>query len=183
MICPYQPCGSHTSCIGCMYDPQGRKMTFEQFDEQNHRVTCGDCKFCNPSADLDSVESTCKRLDHKHIKFAVPYFKSYDCGQLSGFLCSDFQPKESCRWLHRHWQPEFIHEKAKQREGGTIALCLDGDTSIRYYVDGMDFFYGRFVENGELKWIKKQYYKRSKESTIGYKLITERNLKKDKAMA
>ena len=29
-------------------------------------------------------------------------------------------------------------------------------------------------DEGNLKWIKKQYYKRSRKSPIGYELVTER---------
>lgn len=174
--CPYKPCGDNINCIGCINDPQKRHMTEEQFQDIWCHLGCGDCKFCNPLADIDTVESQCKRLDHKHIQFAVPWFKSYDCGQHSGGVCSDFEPNEWELWLYRHWQPEFLNIDRKKQCLGKVGLCLDKDQSVRYYVDANDFYYETFLnEDGSLKWIEKKYYKRDKKSPIGYKLVTEIN--------
>lgn len=176
--CPYAPCGSNNTCIGCKYDPQKRNMDSEIFKDYCCHLGCGDCKYCNPSADLDSVESNCKRIDHKHIQFTKPWFKSYDCGQLGGGICNDFEPKEGLFWLYNHWKPEF---KVKFMKGfnttrKVVGLCLDKDQSIRYYVNYKDFFYNTFKnDDGSLKWLYKQYYKQSRKSPIGYVLITEKN--------
>ena len=176
--CPYKPCGSNENCIGCCYDPQQREMTSEMFWDMNCHLGCGDCKFCDPKGDLDGVKSPCKRIDHKHIQFSVPWFKSYDCGQRSGGICNDFEPKEWKLWLYRHWKPEFKDKtKGKQLSSipRTVDLCLDKDQSIVYKVKAEDFFYNTFLdENGNLKWIEKMYYKRSRKSPIGYELIHEK---------
>ena len=179
MQCPYKPCGSNDNCIGCCYDPEQRTMSKEMFWDMNCHLGCGDCKHCNPSADLEGVESKCKRLDHKHLQFAVPWFKSYDCGQQNSSICSDFEPNEWELWLYRHWKPEFLEEE-KGKGSSTIpryvGLCIDKDQSVRYFVKAEDFYYGTFLnEDGSLKWIKKMYYKQSRKSPIGYKLITEWN--------
>lgn len=175
--CPYLPCGSNENCIGCCYDPQERPMTKEMFWDANCHLGCGDCKYCNPSADMDSIESPCKRIDHKHIQFAVPWFKSYDCGQRSGGICSDFEPNEWELWLYRHWKSEFKdieHGKGSSTIPRYVGLCLDKDQSIRYYVNADDFYNNTFKESdGSLKWVKKEYYKQSRKSPIGYVLVTE----------
>ena len=177
--CPYKPCGSNENCIGCMYDPQKRNMSKEKFWDMNCHLGCGDCKYCNPKGDMDNIESPCKRIDHKHLQFAVPWFKSYDCGQGSGGICSDFEPNEWQLWLYRHWKPEF--KDKKYRKGSsilprTVALCIDKDQSVRYHVYAKDFYYNTFRnEDGSLKWIYKEYYKQSRKSPMGYKLVREYN--------
>lgn len=173
ITCPYKPCGSNENCIGCNLDPEKRIMSSEMFWDMNCHLGCGDCKYCNVKADLDGEESTCKRIDHKHIQFAKPYFKSYDCGQRSAILCSDFEPNEWELWLYRHWKREFL---GKVSTDGYIGLCLDKDQSVRYFVTKEDFFYNTFLnEDGSLKWKKKMYYKQSRKSPIGYELIIEWN--------
>lgn len=176
--CPYVPCGSNDACIGCKYDTKKRSMNSEMFKDCCCHLGCGDCKYCNPSADLDNVESRCKRLDHKHIQFAIPWFKSYDCGQLSGGICEDFEPNEWEFWLFNHWKPEYKKSFCKGNNGTkkTVGLCLDKNQSVRYYVDYMDFFYNTFKnDDGSLKWIYKQYYKQCKKSPMKYILVTEYN--------
>ena len=175
--CPYKPCGSNINCLGCIHDPEKRPMDIETFKDCNSHLGCGDCRFCDPKGDMDSIESPCKRIDHKHYQFAVPWFKSYDCGQLGHCICSDFEPKRSNLWLYRHWKPEFIKEYDKSPTSDeTISLCIDKDQSVRYHINFKDFFYNTFKnKDGSLKWIYKMYYKRSKESAIGYKLVKEYN--------
>lgn len=180
--CPYLPCGSNENCIGCCCDPQKRPMTKEMFWDINCHLGCGDCKYCNPSANMDSIESPCKRIDHKHIQFAVPWFKSYDCGQYSGGICSDFEPVEWKLWIYRHWKSEFKDEKYSKGSSTIpryVALCLDKEQSIRYYVNAKDFYNNTFRDaNGSLKWIKRCYYKQSRKSPTGYKLVWEYNNEK-----
>ena len=151
------------------------------YDEWCH-LGCGDCEYCNSKADMDGVESQCKRIDHKHLQFAVPWFKSYDCGQLSGITCADFKPLEIRKWLYEHWVSIDDYMRAYEEiEGkpyvrGYLGLCIDKDTSVRYYVNYKDFFYNKFLnEDGSLKWVKKCYYKRSKKSPTGYELVWEYN--------
>lgn len=182
--CPYlinNKCGLNDNCIGCIYDPQKRQMTSEMFWNMNCHLGCGDCKYCNPKADMVGIESNCKRLDHKHYQFAIPWFKSYDCGQRSGGICSDFEPNEWELWLYRHWKTEFKdikHSKGSSTIPRYVGLCIDKDQSVRYYVYADDFYNNTFKNtDGSLKWVYKQYYKRSKKSAIGYKLIKEYNKK------
>lgn len=146
------------------------------FDECWCRLEHGEC--VHFKVDADRNESTCKRLDHKHIKFWKPYFKSYDCGQFMGNVCRDFEPrKESVPWLYNHWQgwdDYWDGEEPKPNE--TIPLVLDGNFSVMYHVLKTDFINNTFLnDDGSLKWIKRQYYKRSRKSPIGYELVTETN--------
>lgn len=56
-----------------------------------------------------------------------------------------------------------------------IPVCLNHDQSVRYFIKYSDFYFDTmFDEQGNLKWISKQYYKRTKDSPIGYRLVTER---------
>ena len=139
-------------------------------------VGCGSCKHFNVRADMDGVESTCKRIDHKHIQFAKPWFKSYDCGQQSSIMCNDFEPAERCVDLCRRWTDpiDYACKGDESRIKGKVWLCLDKDQSVRYAVTMRDFWYGTFLnEDGSLKWIEKMYYKRSKKSPICYELVRE----------
>lgn len=45
----------------------------------------------------------CKRIDHKIVRFAVPWFKSYDNGQFRGCICSEFEPADWCVYAKAHW--------------------------------------------------------------------------------
>lgn len=139
-------------------------------------LRCGDCVFFNVRADMDGVESQCKRLDHKKYRFAVPWFKSYDCGQFTGTVCRDFVPdRVLCPYLASHWTGFDAYYGAISPDD-MIALAIDGDQSVRYNVRRIDFVDNTFLdEHGALKWIKKCYYKRSRSSPTGYELITEYN--------
>ena len=126
--------------------------------------------------DADRTESTCKRLDHKYIKFAFPWFKSYDCGQLSGTVCNDFEPSDTVPWLKAHWKGWSDYWEDEDPTKGKIWLILDDDRSVRYAVSRKDFVEGSFLdEEGNLKWIEKEYYKMSRSSPTGYILVHERN--------
>ena len=152
----------------------------ENIYECHCHLGCGDCKYHQCDAERRE-DTTCKRLDHKHIQFAVPWFKSYDCGQQSAITCADFEPRESRKWLYEHWvsMDDYIsaYEEVEKRPylaDKTIGLCIDGDQSVRYYVRREDFHNNTFLNaDGSLKWVKKQYYKKSRKSPIGYELVTE----------
>ena len=146
-------------------------MTLETFMDEWCCLQHGQCKHFNVRANLPGVQSTCKKLDHKHVKFAVPWFKSYDCGQTASHICKEFEPADTQVWLKNYWSPSFLGYYAPE---GIVWLTLDDDTSIRYGVPAKDFYEGTFMnDDGSLKWIKKQYYKRSRKSPIGYELVTE----------
>lgn len=145
----------------------------ELFEENWSCLQCGQCRFFNVNADRQV--STCKRLDHKHIKFATPWFKSYDCGQFSGTVCKDFQPSDTVPWLKDHWKGwDDYWDGEKQK--GMIPLIIDNDKSVRYLVSREDFVNGTFLNSdGSLKWIEKQYHKQSRKTPTGYILIHERS--------
>ena len=142
------------------------------FEDEWCCLQCGQCKWFK--VDADRTTSTCKRIDHKHIRFAFPWFKSYDCGQFAPFVCKDFEPSDTCPWLKDHWKGWDDYWQGEE-PSGTISFILDGDTSIRYKVSRKDFVDGTFLDpEGNLKWIEKEYYKQSRKSSIGYVLIHEK---------
>lgn len=148
----------------------------EVFAENWCCLTCGQCKYFQVDADLENKKSICKRIDHKHIKFAKPWFKSYDCGQTWGTPCRDFQPADWCIWLKKHWvsYDDYCQDREPK---GTVCFCVDNDFSVRYAVKTEDFVDGKmFDENGNLKWIGKMYYAQrrdKKKFPTGYELVYE----------
>lgn len=148
-------------------------------------LRCNDCKFYKANADMDKVESTCKRINHKTVKFAVPWFKSYDCD--FGTICSDFEPNPNYPALVKEWNELGGFQKwwqlwveqwlPYQKIDKYVYFTLNGDTSIRYGVWLMDYVTGNmYNEDGSLKAETKQYYvrcKKSKSHPIGYKLVEE----------
>lgn len=126
-------------------------------------LSCIHCKLFNIHADQPQVESKCKRIDHKKVKFAVPWFKSYDCGR-DHIICSDFIPahpeyadlKEwTCfddfwKMYVEAWLP---YKNTKMYIGFTIG----NDTRIRYRVPLMQFISGSMIQNGVLKAEQKVY--------------------------
>ena len=142
-------------------------------NEEWLRLMCGDCKHFSVSADRQ--ESKCKRIDHKTIKFAIPWFQLYDCGEFKCSICNDFVPQERCVWLHKNWTKveDFINVPTLNNSD-TVALTLNNDTSLCYYVSSYDWFYGSFLnKDGTLRWLKKCYYRQSRKSPIGYELVWE----------
>lgn len=145
------------------------------FEENWSCLQCGQCRFFK--VDADRSVSTCKRLDHKNIKFAVPWFKSYDCGQYSSIVCREFEPSDTVPWLKDHWKGWDDYWDGEE-QNGFIHLILNDDKSVRYAVRRKDFVDNTFKEpDGSLKWIYKEYYKQTRKSPIGYELIKERNPK------
>lgn len=166
--CPYEPCGSHEYCIGCVHDPEKREMTYEEFIDLNAYICCHDCQYCDVRGEQPNVVSPCKRIDHKTIQRAIPWFKSYDC---NGSICSEFIPVAHRKWLKNHWKPDFNRRPV---DGSVITLVLNGDQSVRYEVTKESWWDGSFKdENGNLKWIRKYYCVRSKISPTGYEIEYE----------
>lgn len=129
-------------------------------------LACGQCKFWGKN---------CKRIDHKHFQFAKPWFRCYDEGQYASYCCRDFVPADWCVWLKQHWTSldDYYGEDVDK---GYVALCIDGDQSVRYYVLRKDWNNNTFVDdNGKLKWCRKMYYKIDRSSPIGYRLVEETN--------
>ena len=145
----------------------------ELFEEKWCCLQCGQCRWFKVDAYQPGVESICKRIEHKHFKFAVPWFKVYDCGRTNGIVCRDFEPAEYVKWLRDHWVSYDDYYQGDKPKG-LVFLTIDEDTSVRYGVLAKDFVDGTFIdENGELKWVQKKYYKRTKHSPTGYILATE----------
>lgn len=179
MTCPYQPCGSNENCVGCCEDPQQRPMTLAELYDINPWIRCFNCIHYNGLAHLPDRVSRCKRLDHKHVKFYTPWFKSYDC---DGPICADFQPDTLAKWLYRHWRPEFIRDYLKEYLAERpvnchVPLILDGDRSVLYHVRYEDYFNGTFLnEDGSLKWVNRQFLRkvaRKSSDGLGFHLVTE----------
>lgn len=147
--------------------------------EECCHIGCGDCKYFQVDADRRQ-DVTCRRIDHKRVKFAVPWFKSYDCGQQSGIICADFVPAKWHKWLFEHWTSiedycrEYEEVEGRPRVRGMLWLCLDGNTDVEYGVDYLDFYNGTFAgPDGKPMWKERRYYKRSRKSPIGYELVYE----------
>ena len=143
-------------------------------------LRCGDCEYFLVNADMDNVESKCKRIDHKKIQFAVPFFKSYDCNQFSGCICSDFKPNEhrkhTCEnWTNfeDYWKLYVEQWLPYQNMNKNKGFVLNRNTEVRYYVPLLKFVYGDMFQGGKLMAVEKVYYKRC-NTGCGYKLVREK---------
>lgn len=142
---------------------------------------CGDCKYFKVNAEQENIVSTCKRIDHKKIKFTIPFFKSYNCGQFASMICSDFQPHDwnlnACKeWtsFEDYWDAYVEQWLPYKNTNKTTAFTLKGDTSVRYHVPLLDYIYGRMIKDNKLMAVEKSYYKQDRSPTgFGYKLIVE----------
>lgn len=119
----------------------------------------------------------CKRIDHKTIKFAIPWFKAYD--YTCHAICSDFEPAAYMKYANEHWTCFEDYWKGYveqwlpyQNTNVNVYFTLHGDTSVRYGVPLMDFVNGTMLDNGVLKAVEKMYYKRTNKG-FGYKLVRE----------
>lgn len=128
---------------------------------------------------MDGVSSACKRIDHKTVKFAKPWFKSYDCGDQHG-ICGAFEPEPLRSPVIAERWCGFEKYIALKAEAGDLRyplrpvwFCINNDFSIRYGVDYWDFVNGEMIKDGYLMCKKKQYYRISRKSPIGYELMTE----------
>lgn len=131
---------------------------------------CGNCIY------YGTHTSPCtKRIDHEKIKFATPFFKSYDRNQFSGIVCSDFVPRyNSDNFNFQDYWNDYVEVWLPYSNTNILIwFTLNEDISVRYGVKLMDYVYGTMYDsNGNLKAIKKKYYKKTKDG-FGYKLITE----------
>lgn len=140
-------------------------------DGEVDNLHCGSCRHF-------SYTSPCqKRIDHKTVKFAVPWFKTYDCNQFSGVVCSDFEPSRSFVFLDKTWRgfdyywPRFVEQWGAPKY---IPFVLDGNTKIRYHVKTEHFVFGdKLFVNGKLNAYERQFYVPSRKSMIGYRLVTQ----------
>ena len=140
------------------------------------RVSCGQCIYFKVNADLPHVTSMCKRLDHKHLQFALPWFKSYDCGKGWGGICREFEPDAMLHPdLAKNWQG--YDARFPEGQKGLMGIIADGDTSVRYMVEKEKFADGSFLlADGNLDYVEKMYYRRCKPDAahpLGYMLVHE----------
>ena len=146
----------------------------ELFEESWCCLQCGQCRWFKSNAEQPTVESTCKRIDHKKFRFAMPWFKSYDCGRSHGIVCRDFEPASWCKWLKEHWVSYDDYYQGDKPSFPLIGFTLGNDTTVRYMVKSEDFINNTFIDSdGNLKWVRKMYYKKSRKSPTGYELVTE----------
>ena len=149
---------------------------------------CGDCVYFRVDADrvnadqinINQENILCKRIDHKKVKFAISWFKSYDCGQSFHLPCADFIPKHLDYADAKEWSgfEDFwkVYVKAwlpYENEDILLWFCLNDDTQVRYGVPLKKFLDGTMIQDGILMAIKKQYYKRQHKNDIGYTIINE----------
>lgn len=150
----------------------------EDLRENWASLRCGECTFFRVNADCEGVVSKCKRIDHKKIRFAVPWFKSYDCGQFNSNVCRDFEPAKRCKYLYDNWSG-FDEYYGGISDKETIEFTLNGDTTVRYKIKYLDFVNNTFLDSkGNLKWIERYYQKRVKVSLknpTGYEFVYEKN--------
>ena len=119
------------------------------------------------------AESTCKRLDHKHLRFAKKVFLYYDCGQFNTNTCSDFEPNEGIGYLKEHWE-EVKSQIIPYKDNEVILLNIDGDTDVRFAVSAKEFYNNTFINaDGSLRWLYKYYTKQCRSSMAGYKIVYE----------
>ena len=151
-----------------------RGLTMNTNCEEWCRIECGECKWFKVNADMDGVESTCKRLDHKHLRFAKKIFKSYDCGCFDINTCADFEPDEKkVPWLYNHWN-EVKGQIIPYGDNNVVLLNVDGDTSIRWAVKAIEFYDGTFLNpDGSLRWVYKYYSVPCRTSPSKYKTLYE----------
>lgn len=141
---------------------------------------CGSCKYFKVNADRE--ESTCKRIDHKKIQFTIPWFKSYDCGQFSGVVCSDFIPADwhidavkNWTTFEEYWD-NFVEQWLPYCDMDTLYyFTINGDKDMRYGIPLRDYVYGTMWEGNKFKAVEKVYYKKDKDSKgSGRKIVRER---------
>lgn len=155
------------------------------YDEETYPVLmCQDCLYFNIRADQEGVESKCKRLDHKKVKYAIPFFASYTCGE-HHLPCRDFVPKypeyaDFKEWTNfEDWWKLFVkfgNGRIYERDDNTMAFTVNGNTDVNYRVPTKKFLDGTMIVDGVLQAVEKTYYKRDKVD-LGvqlYKLVHEK---------
>lgn len=143
-------------------------MTYGEFRDECNCINCGHCKYFRVNADMKCIDSLCKRLDHKKYSFSKFVFGSYNCGQNNGSICREFEPKSIWKWMYNNWDESFTDLRIAEIDKNghrVITICIDHNWDVRYKVRYSDFADGTFIDNdGNLKWIRKEYYKRKKKS-------------------
>lgn len=154
--------------------------------DEMYSLRCYECRYHKCDAERDGVESTCKRIDHKTIRFYTPWFRSYDCGT-QHLICRDFEP-DLFRWPRGDgiWKG-YDDYRALMKETGEawasdnresvskrlwFRLSDDGFKTI-YEVDTEDFINGTMIQDGYLRARRRIRCKPSRDSVTGYRWIYE----------
>lgn len=110
----------------------------------------------------------CKRLEE--VELARPWFSCSSDGR----ICKDFIPPQYYKLLVKYWRGVNAYIDCVN-PNLTISVCLNHDQSVRYDILYSDFVNDTMFDQNGLKWIYKQYYKQTRSSPFGYKLVTEYN--------
>jgi len=116
--------------------------------------------------DAERNECICPKLDHKKVKFYIPYFKCYDCG-MHHVICGEFVPKyphyaDFKDWTNfeDYWK---VYEKAWLTDGMKnrgIGFTVDGDGEKIFFVPLETWLYGEVVKDGILQATTMGYHVR-----------------------
>lgn len=144
-------------------------------DGEVDNLHCGNCKHFGH---VGPGRTPCrKRIDHETVRFAKPWFKTYDCNQFTGVVCSDFEPAERCVFIARTWRgfdyywPRFVEQWGAPRY---IPFTLDGNEKVNYHVKTEHFVFGdRLFVAGRLNAYERQFYVQDRSSPVGYRLVTQ----------
>lgn len=133
-------------------------LTDEEFSECFGVLKCSQCE----------KRANCHRLEK--LEWASPWFST----SRDGPICKDFYPKKYLVLLRKYWRgvEPFILDIDPE---SLVAFCINHDQSVRYYIKYL-YFNNDIMWNGDkLRWVYRQYYKHTKDSPFGYKLIKEIN--------
>ena len=138
---------------------------------------CKDCKHFK----FAHLGGCTKRVDHKKIEFAAPWFKSSK--EEFGTPCCEFEPSEIHIWDLKNywtnwenWWNDYVDTWLNGHNpigSKLVYFTINGDTSVWYGVPIENYIYGNMYEGNKLKAVEKMYYKRVKTG-FGYKLIREK---------
>lgn len=129
---------------------------------------CGDCLYGCLKWSKDGYESECKRIDHKTVQFAKPWFADYFSSAHWHIPCSDFQPRNPDYADLREWTNFKDFWRAYVRvwlpysnEDITLGFVLKRNQDIRYKVPLKRFVFGTMIKGNILRAVEKEHYTRS----------------------
>ena len=119
-------------------------------------LRCGECKYFKCNADQKDVESICKRLDHKVVKFSKSPFASYQCGEWNP-PCCDFEPKHPDYTDYQEWTsmeevyPIFVKAWLPYgKEPKYANFVIGNDFDIVFHVPYKLFYFGGMIDGDML---------------------------------
>lgn len=154
-------------------------LPYETNNWKEEIVRCKNCKYHNLIADTFPEKSMCKNIDYTKYWIYAPWFSSHCTGE--GILpCRYFEPESCYVYLNKHWTNIDDYMAWQIMQGyvdfhkSKLSLFMAKDRNKSYTIYFRDFYYGTYENiDGTLKHAYVQYYKRNKNSAIGYNLITE----------